>query len=85
MAPETRFEVILGRVGRLAQFEAFKLKQLLKGHYMDPITAIFNFLATPQGQVIVAEIIKLDTAIFKAIAGLIQKVHDKPDSAVKSV
>lgn len=85
MTPETRFEVILNRVGRLAQFETFKLKLLFKGHYMDPITAIFNFLATPQGQIIVAEIIKVDMTIVTTIAGLVKKIHDKPDAAVKSV
>lgn len=83
MAPETRFNFILGRVGRLAQFEAFKLKLLLKGHYMDPITAIFTFLSSEQGQVIVALIIEADKSIVTAIAGLIKKIHDKPDAAAK--
>ena len=83
MEPETRFEQALGRVGHLAQFEIFKIRQFFKGHHMDPVTAIFNFLSTAQGQVIVAKIIELDITIVQTIAGLIKKAHDKPDAPAK--
>lgn len=77
MTPETRFNVMLRRVGRLAQFELFKLTQLLKGNPMDPVTAIFAFLATPAGQNVVEDIRKVDASFVTLISGLVKKVHDK--------
>lgn len=43
---------------------------------MDPITAIFNFLSTPQGQAIVQDILALDKTFVTLLQGLIQKSHD---------
>lgn len=77
MAPETRFDSMLHRVGRLAQFEIFKIRELLKGHRMDPVTAIFAFLATPAGQNVVEDIRKVDATFVTLVAGLVKKIHDK--------
>lgn len=77
MSLELHFDLFLHRVGSLAHFEAYKLQQLLKGRFMDPITAIFNFLATPAGQTIVNDLVALDKAFLTLISGLVQKIHDK--------
>lgn len=73
----TQFDLFLHRVGSFARFEAWKLEQILKGRFMDPITAIFAFLATPAGQNVVEDIRKIDAAFITLISGLVKKVHDK--------
>ena len=70
-----RFERLLSRFGHLVAFLHFRLSH--KGLSMDPITAIFNFLATPAGQKVVEALIDVDKAVIGAIGGLIKKIHDK--------
>ena len=43
-----------------------------KGNKVDPVTAIFNFLSTPMGQKILAD---LDAGIVSIIKDLIKVVH----------
>lgn len=75
--PIAAFHSRIRAVKHWAAFEHYRLKQLLKGHHMDPLTALFNFASTPQGQVVVAEIIKLDKAIFGIFKDLIKKIHER--------
>jgi hypothetical protein len=44
---------------------------------MDPITAIFAFLATPAGQDVVQDIRKVNAEFAGLIAKLIQRIHDR--------
>lgn len=70
------FDTILHKHGKLHLFWLFKWTN--KGIiFMDPITAIFNFLSSAQGQEVVKLIIQVDTAFITLIAGLVKKVHDK--------
>ncbi len=75
--PTRSFECMLHDIGRLANFEKFKLVSLLKGHPMDPVTAIFAFLATSAGQNVVEDLRKIDAAFVALISGLVKKIHDK--------
>ena len=68
------FERLLSRFGRLVAFLHFRLT---KGPSMDPVTAIFNVIATPAGQNVVEDIRKVDAAFVGLIAGLVKKIHDK--------
>lgn len=43
---------------------------------MDPVTAIFNFLATPEGQKLIDPLVKLNTEFVNLIFGLIKNIHD---------
>ena len=43
---------------------------------MDPVTAIFNFLSTPEGQKLVAPLVTANAAFVGIIGDLIQRVHD---------
>lgn len=77
MLEVSRFEWTLQQFGHLAKFELYRTEQFFKGHFMDPITAIFNFLATPAGQNVVEDIRKVDQAFINLISGLIKKIHDR--------
>jgi len=48
---------------------------------MDPVTAVFNFLATPAGQQIVLALLELDKSIISKIGDLVTKVHDQATGA----
>jgi len=43
----------------------------------EAMAALFNFLSTPQGQLIVEDIRKFDIAFYNKIKGLIDKIHNK--------
>lgn len=82
---ETReFNRYICRVGASLHWEGWKLEMLVKGHLMDPVTAIFAFLATPAGQNVVEDIRKVDATFVTLIAGLVKKTHDAPAPVVKS-
>ena len=48
---------------------------------MDPITAIFAYLATPAGQNVVEDIRKINADFAGLLAKLIQRIHDRKDAA----
>lgn len=87
MPEQVHFEFLLKRLGKLVQFELFKTKFaahcILKGIKMDPITAVFNFLSTPAGQLIVTDLRNLNQDFLKLVMGFMQKIHDKPSEESK--
>jgi len=44
---------------------------------MDPVTAIFNFLCTPAGQITATQLIAAETAFIGLIGDLMKVVHQK--------
>ncbi len=44
---------------------------------MDPVTAIFNFLCTPAGQVVATKLIALNDIFLGVLGDLIRVVHSK--------
>lgn len=44
---------------------------------MDPITAVFNFLSTPEGQKLVAPLVAVEADLVSVIANLIKQVAAK--------
>lgn len=57
-------------------FGKVPLFSLELGEPMDPITAIFNFLSTTEGQKLVEPLTKIEADLVTIIADLIKKVHD---------
>lgn len=58
-------------------FNLRTLKAFLRSNKlgMDPVTAIFNFLATPEGQKLIDPLVKLDTEFITIIMDFIKKIH----------
>jgi len=67
----------LGLVERIrCLFDKLPLFSLETGGAMDPITAIFNFLSTAEGQKLVEPLTKVESDLVTILADLIKKVHD---------
>lgn len=68
-----RMKYLFGKIPMLA----FKME----GGPVDPITAVFNFLATPVGQQLLQPLVAAEADLAHVIADLIRAVHAKVNSA----